>query len=431
MTPILYDKATTDYSTLGIGPLSDCISCKCTQSEGSYELSFEYPITGVHADDIKVFNWVKVFVPPYYETSPQLFYIVKISKSTKKILNVTCHHVSYRLKYIQEMPFWPDHLDTPPVAFFSNIKKNVAQGDMYRWQGDTPVEFLLPFTFDTDAPNMEIEFKPEYVMPIMDMLGGSDNSILAIAGGFYLWDNYTVHHRTVNPDRGFVIGYGKDIIDITQEENIEETYTGLVPYWHGTPEEDPEEEGEGGSSEEEYVYLFSFGEDFVWPIPGASTSFAFSKNLAVDLTDEIEEKPENIGVLYAAISKWNAIHKPGVPVVSIDLNFIELSKTEEFKDFTGVGVIDLYDQVTVVFPSLNISTKAIITSISYDVLKDRFETVHVGEESDSMIKNMQTARENMYKLWQKHIQNLIAIRHNARQRQNGSSEPDPEEEEEE
>lgn len=438
MKPILYDKGETDYSTLGIGPLTDCISCKCSQSEGSYELNFEYPITGVHADDIKVFNWVKVFVPPYYETSPQLFYIVKITKNTKQRLSVTCHHVSYRLKYIQEMPYWPTKLDGQDygeqIAFFSNIKWNVAQADMYEWNGPGPYPSaaLLPFHFDTDAPNMEIEYKPEYVMPIMDMLGGSDDSILGIAGGYYIWDNYDVHHKTVNPDRGFVIGYGKDIIDITQEENIENTYTGLVPYWHGSnetePELDPEEEEETEeetrdaseeseeTSNEKYVYLFNFQDphgdnyDYVWAIPGASSTYPFSKTLAVDLTEEFEEEPTSYGQLAAAAAKWNAIHKPGEPVVSIDIDFIELSKTEEFKGFTGVRVIDLYDIVTVRFIRLGIDVKATITSISYDVLNERFETVHIGQQSDTMITNMQTARENIGKLWHKHIQNLIAIR---------------------
>ena len=44
MNPILYAKDTKDFSTMGIGVLSDTISCICTQDAGSYELEMEYPI---------------------------------------------------------------------------------------------------------------------------------------------------------------------------------------------------------------------------------------------------------------------------------------------------------------------------------------------------------------------------------------------------
>ena len=54
MYPILYDSAATDWSTLGIGPLSDAISCYVTEERnGIYELKMDYPINGLHYSEIK------------------------------------------------------------------------------------------------------------------------------------------------------------------------------------------------------------------------------------------------------------------------------------------------------------------------------------------------------------------------------------------
>src|SRR5699024_1918833 len=63
-------------------------------------------------------------------------------------------------------------------------------------------------------------------------LGGMDYSILDMYGGEFEWDRYTVKlHKRRGADRGFTIRYGKNLVDMTQEENIAQVYTGVFPYW--------------------------------------------------------------------------------------------------------------------------------------------------------------------------------------------------------
>ena len=105
MNPILYAKNETNFNHMGIGVLSDTISCQVTQDAGCYELEMEYPIGGIHFDSIEHSCWLKVICPPRMEASPQLFYIVHISKPLNKKVTILAHHVSYKLNFIPIKPF--------------------------------------------------------------------------------------------------------------------------------------------------------------------------------------------------------------------------------------------------------------------------------------------------------------------------------------
>ena len=61
---------------------------------------------------------------------------------------------------------------------------------------------------------------------IRSRLGGTRGSILDTYGGEYEWDGYTIKlHSERGSDKGVTLRYGKNITDITQEENIENTIT--------------------------------------------------------------------------------------------------------------------------------------------------------------------------------------------------------------
>ena len=54
MIPVLYRANATDFSTYGIGTLTDTISCVVTEERnGAYECVLKYPITGAHYAEIQ------------------------------------------------------------------------------------------------------------------------------------------------------------------------------------------------------------------------------------------------------------------------------------------------------------------------------------------------------------------------------------------
>ena len=55
MIPILFDTNEVEFTSNGLGRLTDCISCIVTEERnGIYECDFEYPINGRNYDQIKV-----------------------------------------------------------------------------------------------------------------------------------------------------------------------------------------------------------------------------------------------------------------------------------------------------------------------------------------------------------------------------------------
>ena len=55
MIPILYEKTESKFKSNGLGRLSDCIRCLASEERnGIYEVEFDYPVTGVHFEDIQM-----------------------------------------------------------------------------------------------------------------------------------------------------------------------------------------------------------------------------------------------------------------------------------------------------------------------------------------------------------------------------------------
>ena len=53
MKPILYEAGETNFTTNGLGRLSDATECIVTEERnGSYELAMNYPLEGLHFEDL-------------------------------------------------------------------------------------------------------------------------------------------------------------------------------------------------------------------------------------------------------------------------------------------------------------------------------------------------------------------------------------------
>lgn len=190
------------------------------------------------------------------------------------------------------------------------------------------------------------------------LLGEDDNSIQAIYGGEYEWDNYNVIlHENRGSDKGVKIRYGKNLIDLTQEENIENTITGIYPVWksEGTVVELPEKVVHA-SNAGNYPYFRTIVHDFSSDFDQMPT----------------EEELREMANLY--IQNENI----GVPEVSLTVNFVNLSETEEYKDILALQTVNLGDLVTVQFPALDVNVKQKVSKTEYDVLNERYTSITIG-----------------------------------------------------
>ena len=213
MIPVLYKADATDFTTYGIGTLTDTISCEVTEERnGAYECVMKYPITGAHYAEIKKERLVKA--KPNDTSQNQMFRIYRITKPLNGIVTIYAQHLSYDLITIAT-PAWETKPITPQLA----IEHAFAAA-------------LTPhrFTFRTDY-TVAKAFSIEKPKSLRAVLGGEAGSLVSLWGGEFEWDNYTViHHQGRGTTTGVVIEYGKNLTQLEHDVDITDVYTDILPY---------------------------------------------------------------------------------------------------------------------------------------------------------------------------------------------------------
>ena len=363
MIPILYEGTETEFTSQGLGSLSDATSCTISEEiNNTYELEMNYPMTGVHFFDIKVGRIILATPAPRKESEP--FSIYKISKPIDGIVTIYAEHISYRLSYIPVKPFSASNC----YEALNGCVENSLEDN--------------PFTVWTDkALNINFSFtKPQ---SFRLCLGGVEGSILDTYRGEYEFNRFTVKLHT---NRGSLkdtakIIYGKNLTDLKQEESIENTVTGIVPYWCSTVTQANDE----GTSTSESVEVVVTLPEYVLESEYAD-KFPYRRTAVVDLSEYFKEQP-TVDELRTRANQYMKDNLTGLPAVSLTVSFIDLARSEENKDFAS-EIVYLGDQVPVYFENLGIAAKAEITSAIYDVLADRYDSLTLGTVSSSLSKTL-------------------------------------------
>jgi len=349
MIPILYDETETQFNSNGIGRLSEAISAKTNRGlNGEDELTIIYPEDGIHRGELE--NSRIILAKPSDRKSVQPYRIYKVTKQTHGRVQVNCEHFGYRLNYIPCMPF-----DANNCAAAMSGLKYYAVGD-------------CPFTFITDI-SASGEYKQDKPEPIRARLMGSTGSVLGVYGGELDFDWYTVRLKAnIGVDHGVTLRYGKNIIDLRQESNIDKVYTAILPYVSS----DNEDEG-----------LITLPEKYL--VADVAASYPFVRIMSVDMGNEFgEDEPKTVSALRQKAETYLQTHNVGVPDINIAVQFAALWQTEEYKDVAALERVDLGDTVTVSFERLGIDTKAKVVHTTYDVINERYEVIEIGKPQASV-----------------------------------------------
>lgn len=347
MIPILYDYSETKFESNGLGRLSDALSCIVTEARnGEFELEMEYPIDGIHFDDIAISRIICAI--PADGKKKQPFDIYSISKPISGKVTIKARHISYRLSKIVALPSAGevDPCESASEAMLT-LKSNA--------QEECPFDF---WSDNTDIGSFALDIPTS----IRSKLGGTEGSVLECFGGEYEWDGFTVKlHKQRGSDTGVVLRYGKNITDISQEESIEDTVTGVIPYWSGSTDSGDTATVWGTS----VVYS-----DYVNSYPHHMTT-------PLDCSEAFQTKPtaEQLKDYAIRYIKSNDI---GIPKVNITISFVALWQTEEYKELTALERVNLCDTLKVKFEKLGIDAKAKVIRTTYNVLKDRYDSIEIG-----------------------------------------------------
>ena len=347
MKPILFSEGQKTFNTNGMGRLSDAISCKVTEERnGQYELHMEYPIDGQLIEELRYSRII--YATPADGKSPQPFRIYRITKPLSGVVEIDAEHISYHMSHIPVLPFEAVGMDPA----FEGLKNNSAEENPFTIEKGGAFGTALANSFKVAEPNN-----------LRALLFGSEGSVIDTFGGEWEFDHFrAILHKERGKDRGVTIRYGKNLTDLKQEENIQNTYTGICPYWKGLNED----------GTEQIVYL----PEKVLHSTSAS-NYPYQRTKVVDFSSEFQESPTAVELREKG-EKYIKDNDIGTPTVSLDVSFIALHETQEYADMTRIYHINLCDTVTVLFPALNVSTKAKVVKTVYDVLLDRYESITIG-----------------------------------------------------
>lgn len=173
MFPVLYPPNATDFSTFGLGVLTDTISCEVTEERnGVFECLLKYPVSGQHYRLITKECIVRA--KPNDTAADQAFRVYRITKPLNGIVTIYGQHISYDLANVPVLPFSTE--SRSPQLILSQLLA-----------GDTR------FTGWTDYSDAKA-FSVTQPKSVRACLGGTEGSMLSKWHGEFEWDNFTVKY---------------------------------------------------------------------------------------------------------------------------------------------------------------------------------------------------------------------------------------------
>ena len=337
MIPILYETMVegTVPSTFGLGHLTDALRCEVSEERnGKYELVLEYTSEGIHAEDIQVNRFI--MAKPNFTDDSQIFRIYKVGKVMNGKFTVYAQHISYDLsgKVISA--------GTAGSCTAACLLLQASAGN---------------FTISTDK-NVFADFTIKEPSSVRSWFGGKQGSLLDIFGSAeWYYDNYDcVLKLNRGQDRGVELRYGKNLTDLSQEIDMSNLCTGVIPYY--------------------------IDDETNTKVVGAKVSTGLvldvDRDQAVDFSSDVDPESSTPIATQLATLASNYISNNIFTRVfsSITLDFVQMG---ELKDR-----VDLCDTVHIFFEPLGISVALKCIATVWDVLQERYIQTTFGDSRNSI-----------------------------------------------
>lgn len=350
--PVLFKATDRNFTTNGLGILSDALYCVIQHEiNGTYEMEMTYPVDGLHFDEIK--KW-RLIYSPFDETgNRQLFEIYRITKPFNGRVNIYAWHVSYKLNHFVVKPFTASSVATA----VSYLKTNELVAS--------------EFTYATDKDTFA-DMKVEIPTSIRSLMGGMEGSFIDTYGGEWDFDNFTCTLRSrLGRDSGVTIAYGKNLTDLNADYDVSSFWTAAVGYW---------------KSEDDVIYS-----DVRYS--GVAASYPELMIKTVDASMDFSEKPTK-----DQLNTWTQSYVDSNAKLteseSIDISFVQLWQTEEYKNVAPLQRVSLGDTVHIDYPQYGISGTARVVSYRFNVLLGRYDSMTLGNVRSNLSNSIRQDIDN-------------------------------------
>ena len=374
MRPILFNKNEQSFDTYGLGELNVTKGTVTRERNGNYTLYSEIPANDPMVATLE--KEMKLKADAGLRTKNQTFEISRIVKDSSNIVKIYGQHISHKLEYMALVN---------GRAFSGSAFTALAT-----WHNATIGDLRFDVWSDIQTTGKGV-FDISKMENARQALGGVEGSILDIYGGEYEFDNMTVRlHKQLGRTAPTVLEYGRNILSAESDETIESSYTSVLPFATYTPDKP---EGDTSDSQPDPVTV-TLPENYV--DSKYKAVYAHRRIKVVDFSSEFKSDSKNKDIptadklrnLATDYMDKNAI---GKPKINIKIEYADLAKTLDYADNGWIEELELCDIVPIYYPQIGLTDEtAKVTTITYDFINERNESVEFGDIGTNVKSTMQS-----------------------------------------
>ena len=341
MIPLIYPGSATDFTTLGIGSVPEALSCLVDEVRNqSNTLALTAPLDAIHRSELVEGNLIIADTNERLKRQPYEIVHTEENLSSGRII-VNAQHAAYRLRYSVTKPFTA-----------------AGASAAMTWLNDHSLaHYIEPnaFTFETDLTG-SASATYGYVT-VWDLLHGTEGSLIDTFGGVLEMDGFTVRLlQRRGQDNGVIVRYGKNLKELERTIDSGDVFDGVFPIFTS-----------GGVvqrvgtriAESEY-----------------RSRYSYQRTRVVDFSGQFQTTPTAAQLDAAADAM---VAGQGLPEATITGEFVPLSATLEYADLALLEPVAMDDTIRFVVPSMGIDISTRVVATHWDVLRDRYQSVEVGD----------------------------------------------------
>lgn len=339
----VYSKDEQRFVTNGLVVLDSCKSLFITEElNGQYELEMEYPID-------QRGKWQYLKQENIVEVDGQLFRIYHPNKPDFNTIKINARHIFYDL--LDNLVKDIDIRGLSGTAALEKVMSHLAYVTGFTWMSDITAQNSI--YLDDETGDITGKNPVDAIMFLLNTYFGE-----------LVRDNFNIKMlKARGQDRGMLISYGKNIKGIEEDVNTDSVITRIKPV------------GQDGLTLDEVFIDSTHINDYAHP-----------KIAVVEFSDD-----NDYDSLRADAKKYFDTNKCDVPPYNLKVDFVELRKTEEYKNYTVLEEMYVGDTVTVRIKKLGIDVKCKVIKIKKNILTDRIEEIELGNFKKNIAESINKA----------------------------------------
>ena len=374
MRPILFNKNEQSFNTYGLGELNVTKGTVTRERNGNYTLYAEIPVNDPMVSILE--KEMKLKADAGLRTKNQTFEISRIVKDSSNIVKIYGQHISHKLEYM--------------ALRNATMFNGSAYSALGIWKGALIGDLRFDVWSDIQTVGKGV-FDISKMENARQALGGVEGSILDIYGGEYEFDNMTVRlHKQLGRTAPTVLEYGRNILSAELDETIESAYTSVLPFATYTPDKP---EGDTSDNQPDAVTV-TLPENYV--DSKYKDLYAHRRIKVVDFSSEFKTDSKNKDIptpdkLRTLANDYMERNSIGKPKINTKIEYADLARTLDYADRGWIEEVELCDIVPVYYPQIGLTDETLeITTITYDFVNERNESVEFGDIGTNVRATMQS-----------------------------------------